>query len=71
MSAAIFPIKESGVFEAVQDIEALEGCTRGKLYYREYVNGKIRAMTDGCFIADKKFSFEVMPEQLTSTPKVA
>lgn len=77
LSDPIFPIKESGVFEAVQDseavqgIEALEGCTRGKLYYREYANGKIRVMTDGYFIADKKFSFEFAPEQLTSTPKVA
>ena len=71
LSDSIFPIKESGVFEATQDIESFEGCTRGKLYYREYVNGKIRVMTDGCFIADKKFSFEVVPEQFTSTPKVA
>ena len=71
LSDPLFPIKENGIFETVQDVEVLEDRTRGKLYYREYMNGKIRVMADGDFVADKKFSFEVVPEQLSSTLKVA
>ena len=71
LSDPILPSKDNGIFEAVQDVEVLEDRTRGKLYYREYMNGKIRIMADGCFVADKKFSFEVVPEQLSSSLKVA
>ena len=71
LSDPLFPIKDSGVFEAVRDIEKLSGVTLGKLYYREYMNGRIRVMTDGCFIASENFSFEVVPDQLTSDSKGA
>ena len=71
LSDPLFPIKDSGFFEAVRDVEELSGVTLGKLYYREYLNGRIRVMTDGCFIASENFSFEVVPDQLTSDSKVA
>ena len=71
LSDPLFPIKDSGFYEAVRDIEKIGGVTLGKLYYREYLNGRIRVMTNGSFIASKNCSFEVVPDHLTSDSKVA
>jgi hypothetical protein len=60
ISDPLFPIKDSGFLEEIQDIEEVPNdphYARGKLYYREYENKKIRYLSDGVFIAHKDYTF--------------
>ena len=71
LSDSLFSIAENGIFTAVQDVGNLNGKIAGKLYYREYLNNKIKVITNGYFIADRNYSFEVTPIQLSSDYGVA
>lgn len=60
ISDPLFPIKDGGFLEEILDVEEVAGhadYTRGKLYYREYENSKIRYLSDGVFIAHKNYTF--------------
>ena len=59
ISDSLFPIKDRGFLEDIQDVEEVANhtdYTRGKLYYREYENSKIRYLSDGVFIAHKNYT---------------
>ena len=71
LSDPLFPMKDSGVFEAVQDIENHNEFTCGKLYYREYVNSKISVMAEGRFVAAQNYKFEITPVLLSPALQVA
>lgn len=71
LSDPLFPVQDNGVFEAVREVKKFNGATLGKLYYREYLNGKIAVMTDGCFAASENFSFDYVSDQLTVESDVA
>lgn len=61
ISDPMFPIKDNGFWEEIQDVEEVAdrpNYTRGKLYYREYENSTIRYLSDGVFIVHKNYTFK-------------
>lgn len=56
LSDFLFPIKESGFLEAVENVEEIGDITRGNLHYREYNYNRISKMTDGFFISVKDYA---------------
>ena len=74
ISDPLFPIKESGFREEIQDVEEVANHAnyiRGKLHYREYDNNKIRYLSSGVFIAIKGYTFQFAEEQVPSNPHAA
>ena len=60
ISDPLFPAKEYGIRKETHDVEEVPNhpdYIRGKLYYREYEEGKIRYLSDGIFIAHKGYKF--------------
>ena len=67
----LFPIMESGIFEELEDVEAVDNCIRGKLHYREYMNNKIFKITDGFFMASKDYTFKFAKAETELIPDAA
>ena len=74
ISDPLFPIKDSGFLEEIQDIEEVPNhpdYTRGKFYYREYENNKIRYLSDGVFVARKDYKLRFANGHPISNPYAA
>lgn len=58
----LFPITSDTFREEVQDVEEIDNYTRGKLFYREYENGKIKFLSNGIFNAINGYKFQFVKE---------
>lgn len=68
---AMFPIKDSGFTEAIEVTNRTEKYMSGKLYFREYEDGRIYRMSNGFFVATKDFQFEFIEAQTVSDCQAA
>lgn len=71
LTDTLFPLKESGFVEAVENVERNNGVVRGNLYFREYINNRIFQMTDGEFVATEDYAKKFANFQTINLPNVA